>query len=81
VTGRAGRLTVTEAVHVSDEQLENAIKHHRDKIKNPHAIRALIDQYLVRRSLADRIASVPPDDARKIPQSERAAFLVALAKL
>lgn len=62
-----------EPDNVTDVMLENAVKHHSDKIGNPKAVRTLVDLYLP--------ATSPRGDVTHVPQSRRNEFLVELAKL
>jgi hypothetical protein len=66
-------LQMTERAEVTDAMLENAVRHHSDKIKNPRAVQALVDKY--------RLTTSPGGDVRHIPQDRRTEFLIQLAKL
>jgi hypothetical protein len=73
---------MSDASEITNEALNAAIlaKAESTKYSRP-AIRTLINEFLPRGSLAERIGEVPPYGAEKIPQSERAKFLAKLEKL
>ena len=64
---------MTEQAEVTDAMIENAVRHHSDKIKNPRAVQALVDEYLLTPS--------PGGDVKHISQDRRTEFLIQLAKL
>jgi hypothetical protein len=64
---------MAEQAEVTDAMLENAVRHHGDKIENPRAVQALVDEYLPTTSSGG--------DVRHIPQDRRTEFLIQLAKL
>jgi hypothetical protein len=66
-------LQMTEQAAVTDAMLENAVRHHSDKIKYPRTVQALVDEYLVTTST--------DGDVRHIPKDRRTEFLIQLAKL
>jgi hypothetical protein len=65
-------LQMTEQAEVTDAMIENAVRHHSDKIKNPRAVQALVDEYLLTPS--------PGGDVKHISQDRRTEFLIQLRK-